>query len=67
MLLVVAITHAHQNGNVCEIDHIVDTRIAYVTTYITDLVHLSLMLFGIFRRAHLPGHGGIWLLLCTQV
>jgi len=63
---VVAITHAHWNGNICRVDHIVDERIVFVTSYITDLVLLILMLFGVLRWKQARLTGGIWPIMYTQ-
>jgi hypothetical protein len=52
----------------CQNNGIVDIRISIITIFITDLVLLSLMLFGLLRwkQARLPG-GGIWQVMYTQV
>ena len=44
-----------------------DTRINFITLYITDLVFLSLMLFGVLRWKEAHMAGGIWRLMYTQV
>jgi len=65
-LYVVAIIRAHRNGTVCLDNHIVHYRITSLASYITDLVLLALMVFGVLRwkEAHLTG--GIWRLMYTQ-
>lgn len=44
-----------------------DTRINFITLYITDIVFLSLMLFGVLRWKEARMAGGIWRLMYTQV
>ena len=42
-------------------------RIVAIASYITDLVLLTLMLFGVFRWKEARRTGGIWSLMYTQV
>ena len=65
----VTIIHAYRNGTSCVIDRAVDSRITFITSYITDFVLLSLMLFGVsrWRKAHSSLPGGIWWVMYRQV
>jgi hypothetical protein len=53
--------------NFCTIDHIVNDRIVILSSFITDIVLLSLMLFGVFRWKQASLMGGIWRVMYTQV
>jgi hypothetical protein len=58
---------AHRDGTVCVYDHVVDIRFALFALFITDLVLLSLMLFGVLRWKQANLKGGIWQVMYTQV
>jgi len=62
----ISITRARRVQFFCQVDHIVDIRITLVSSLVTDIVLLSLMLFGVLRwKARLTG--GIWQIMYTQV
>ena len=61
------IIHGYRNGALCEVDHIVDARIALFPSFIIELVLLSLMLFGVLRWKQDNMSGGIWQVVYTQV
>jgi hypothetical protein len=61
------IGRAHHDGTVCYYNHIMDTRSILFASFITDLVLLSLMLFGVLRWKQANLTGGIWQLMYTQV
>jgi hypothetical protein len=61
------ISRAHHDGTACYYDHILDTRSVLFASFITDLVLLSLMLFGVLRWKQDNLTGGIWHLMYTQV
>src|SRR5579863_4638098 len=63
----IAISRARRTANYCDVDHILDTRITIFSSFITDLVFLSLMLIGVLRWKHARQMGGIWRVMYTQV
>ena len=65
----VVIIHAYRFGTSCAIDRVVDTRITFISSYITDFALLSLMLFGVlrWRKAYSSWTGGIWWVMYSQV
>jgi hypothetical protein len=63
----IAITRAYRTASFCDVDHILETRITIFSSFITDLVLLSLMMIGILRWKHARQTGGIWRVMYTQV
>jgi hypothetical protein len=63
----IAITRAHRHGSFCDVDHISNERIAALSVFTTDIVLLSLTLFGVLRRKQAHLTGGILWLMYTQV
>lgn len=63
----IAILRAQRTANYCDVDHILDTRITIFSSFITDLVFLSLMLIGVLRWKRARHMGGIWRVMYTQV
>jgi hypothetical protein len=61
------ILRAHRIANFCIVDHILDTRVTIFTTFITGLILLCLMLFGVLRWKHARQMSGIWRIMYTQV
>ncbi|KAH9977577.1 hypothetical protein BJV74DRAFT_860292 [Russula compacta] len=61
-----AISKGYWNGRFCSIHHTVHNRIGILSTCITDLVLLSLMLFGSLRWKNARRSGGIAQLLYKQ-
>ncbi|KAI9462185.1 hypothetical protein F5148DRAFT_1286458 [Russula earlei] len=53
-------------GEFCEVDHLVETRVAILSTFTTDLVLLALMLSGVLRWKEGRQKGGIWWVLYKQ-
>jgi len=53
-------------GTFCDVDHMEDTRVTILSSFITDLVLLSLMLSGILRWKEGRQKGGIWWVLYKQ-
>jgi hypothetical protein len=64
----IAIARAHWNGYLCVVDRIVDTKTTSISSFINDLVLLSLMVVGVLRWKldRLTG-GGIWQVMFKQV
>jgi len=62
----IAITRAYRAVSFCDVDHILETRITIFSSFITDLVLLSLMLIGVLRWKHARQTGGIWRVMYTQ-
>jgi hypothetical protein len=62
-----ATTHSSSNGGFCVLDDMLKNRIPLLSLLVTDVVLLTLMLFGVlhWKAAHL--RGGIWGLMYTQV
>jgi hypothetical protein len=58
---------AHRDGIICDYNHVVDIRYTLLALFITDLLLLSLMLFGVLRWKQANLTGGIWQVLYTQV
>lgn len=54
-------------GSFCIAQHTVHDRLSIFSTFITDLILLSLMLFGVLRWKDAQRRGGIVRLLCKQV
>jgi len=61
----VATLHAYRIATYCDIYHLLHTRVTIYTSFITDLVLLSLMLFGVLRWKE-ARIGGIWRIMYTQ-
>jgi len=62
----VAIVRAYRTAGFCDIRHILDTRVTIYSSFVADLVLLSLMLFGLLRWKE-ARMGGIWQVMYTQV
>jgi hypothetical protein len=54
-------------ANLCNVNHILDIRTTIFSSFITDPVLLSLMLFGVFRWKEARMMGDIWEVMYTQV
>jgi hypothetical protein len=67
MRSVVAITRVHRIRAICEVKTIMNTRITFFTSYTTELVLLTLMIFGVLRWKEARQRDGIWQLMYTQV
>ena len=62
----VATLSAYRIADFCDIRHILDTRVTIYSSFVTDLVLLSLMLFGVLRWKE-ARMGGIWQVMYAQV
>jgi hypothetical protein len=62
-----ATAHAYWNGAFCELDRVVDIEITFFSSFITDILLLSLLLLGAWRWKADHMKGGIWGLMYTQV
>jgi hypothetical protein len=60
------ISRGYRTGSLCAIEHTVNTRISIFSTFITDLVLLTLMLVGVLRWRKVRMAGGILSLMYTQ-
>jgi hypothetical protein len=62
----VATLRAYRIADFCDIRHILNIRVTIYTSFVTDLVFLSLMLFGLLRWKEVR-MGGIWQVMYAQV
>jgi hypothetical protein len=62
----VATLRAYRIATYCDIYHLLHTRVTIYTSFITDVVLLSLMLFGVLRWKE-ARIGGIWQIMYKQV
>jgi len=61
-----ATSRGRRIGTFCDVDHLVDTRVTVVSSFLTDLVLLSLMISGILRWKEGHQKDGIWWVLYKQ-
>ena len=62
-----AISRGRWAGNICQIDHLVDTRASILSTFTADLILLALKLVGILRWKEARQKVGTWRLLYSEV
>jgi len=62
----ITITRARRVDSFCQVDHIVDIRITTISGLVTDIVLLSLMLFGVSRWKQARLMSGIFRIMYTQ-
>jgi hypothetical protein len=62
-----AISRGRWAGDICQIDHLVDTRASILSTFTADLILLALKLVGILRWKEARQKVGTWRLLYSEV
>ncbi len=62
-----AISRGRWAGDICQIDHLVDTRASILSTFTADLMLLALKLVGILRWKEARQKVGTWWLLYSEV
>lgn len=62
-----AISRGRWAGDICQIDHLVDTRASILSTFTADLMLLALKLVGILRWKEARQKVGTWRLLYSEV
>jgi hypothetical protein len=62
-----AVSRGLKVGNMCQIDHLVDTRASIFSEFTADLVLLVLKLVGIMRWKEARQTVGTWRLLYSEV
>jgi hypothetical protein len=67
MLSAAGISRGRWAGNICQIDHLVDTRASILSTFTADLMLLALKLAGILRWKEARQKVGTWRLLYSEV
>jgi hypothetical protein len=67
MLSDAAISRGRWAGNICQIDHLVDTKASILSEFSADLVLLVLKLVGILRWKEARQKFGTWRLLYSEV
>jgi len=61
-----AISRGRWAGDICQIDHLVDTRASILSTFTADLILLALKLVGILRWKEARQKVGTWRLLYSE-
>ena len=67
VLLDAAISRGRWAGDICQIDHLIDTRASILSTFTADLILLVLKLVGILRWKEARQKVGTWYLLYSEV
>jgi hypothetical protein len=62
-----AVSRGRLVGDICQIDHLVDTRASILSTFTADLLLLVLKLVGILRWKEARQKVGTWWLLYSEV